>query len=104
MQNIQVIKISLHQAERFFYSVENTVGIGCNEKNVTSIVYLYCCFKLKGKRSGQLTDFQYPAVFPFEFSVLPRKISEYLRADFPSDVNSRKIRVLFKILNIKDLQ
>lgn len=33
MQNIQVIKISLHQAERFFYSVENTVGIGCNEKN-----------------------------------------------------------------------
>ena len=104
MQNIQVIKISLHQAERFFYSVENTVGIGCNEKIVTSIVYLYCCFKLKGKRSGQLTDFQYPAVFPFEFSVLPRKISEYLRADFPSDVNSRKIRVLFKMLNIKDLQ
>lgn len=104
MQNIQVIKISLHQAERFFYSVENTVGIGCNEKNVTSIVYLYCCFKLKGKRSGQLTDFLYPVVFLSEFSVLPRKINEYLRAEFPSDVNSRKIRVLFKILNIKDLQ
>ena len=33
MQNIQVIKISLHQAERFFLFCRNTVGIGCNEKN-----------------------------------------------------------------------
>ena len=42
-------------------------------------------------------------VFPLEFSVLPQKINEYLRADFPSDANMRKIRVLHKWLDASDL-
>ena len=57
----------------------------------------------ESKSIRALSDFQYPAVFPSEFSVLPRKISEYLRADTPSDANSRIIRVLCKVLNIKYL-
>ena len=53
--------------------------------------------------AGVLSNFQYPAIFQSEFSVLPRKISENLRADSPSDANSREIRVLYKLLNIKHL-
>ncbi len=58
---------------------------------------------LKGKQKRAVTDFQYPAIFPSEFSVLPQKISENLRADSASDANSREIRVLYKPLNIKHL-
>ena len=57
----------------------------------------------ESKSIRALSDFQYPAVFPSEFSVLPRKINEYLRADFPPDANSRKIRDLRKVLDINNL-
>ena len=60
-------------------------------------------FSAGGRQYGALSDFQYHAVFPPEFSVLPQKISENLRADFPPDANSRKIRVLCNLLNIKGL-
>ena len=55
------------------------------------------------KAIGAVTDFQYHAVFSPEFSVLPRKINENLRADFPSDANTRKIRVFLKTLYINSL-
>ena len=42
-------------------------------------------------------------VFPPEFSVLPRKISEYLRPDSSSDANSRVMRGLRKTLNANGL-
>lgn len=38
-----------------------------------------------------------------EFYVLPHKISEYLRTDFPSDVNTQIIRGLCNMLNVNDL-
>ena len=52
---------------------------------------------------GALSDFQYHAVFPPEFSVLPQKISENLRVGSPSDANSREMREFYKILNVKGL-
>ena len=55
------------------------------------------------KAIGAVTDFQHHAFFSPEFSVLPRKINENLRADFPSDANTREIRALRNILYIKNL-
>ena len=52
---------------------------------------------------GLFTDFQHPVIFSSEFSVLPQKINENLRADFPSDTNTRKIRVSLKTLYINSL-
>ena len=50
-----------------------------------------------------LTDFQYPVIFSSEFSVLPRKISENLQTDSPSDANTRFMRTLHKSLNSNNL-
>ena len=58
---------------------------------------------MKEKQKRAVTYFQYPEVFMSEFSVLPRKISAYLRTDPSSDVNSRKIRDFYNILNINNL-
>ena len=60
-------------------------------------------FSAGGRQYGALSDFQHSVFFSSEFSVLPQKISENLRADFPSDANSRKIRVLRNLLNINGL-
>ena len=53
---------------------------------------------------GAVTDFQYHEIFLPEFSVLPTKISEYLQADSPSDVNTREIISLRKMLNVNNLR
>ena len=50
-----------------------------------------------------LSNFKRLAIFSSEFSVLPPKISEFLRADSPSDANTRKIRGLHRTLNISGL-
>ena len=63
----------------------------------------HSCFQQKVKQSGAVTHFLCHAIFQSEFSVLPQKSSAYLRADSPSDANSREIRVLHKPLNIKYL-
>ena len=55
------------------------------------------------KQHGQLSIYNLILVFRSGFPVIPRKISAYLRADFPSGANTRKIRVFRKILNINDL-
>ena len=55
------------------------------------------------KQNGALTDFQFPAIFSSEFSVLPRKISENLRTDITSDANTRIIRTSHKSLNSNSL-
>ncbi len=55
------------------------------------------------KTIGGISNFQYIVFFQFEFSVLPRKISEYLQSDSPSDANSQKIRALLNTLSIKHL-
>ena len=51
-----------------------------------------------------LSNFQYPVVFPSEFSFLPRLFFANLRADSPSDANPRKIRGLRKTLAINSLR
>ena len=58
---------------------------------------------LKGEQYGALSDFHHHAIFSSEFSVLPQKSSEYLRADSPSDVNSRILSSIYKTLNINNL-
>ena len=55
------------------------------------------------KQNGALTDFQFPAIFSSEFSVLPRKISENLQTDITSDANTRIIRTSHKSLNSNSL-
>ena len=42
-------------------------------------------------------------IFTSGFPDIPRKISAYLRADFPSGANTRQISGFYKILNINDL-
>ena len=54
-------------------------------------------------RNVQLSNWKRILIFPSEFSVLPRKISAYLRAESPSGANTRKIRGFSKILNINSL-
>ena len=51
----------------------------------------------------ELSNFQYPAIFSSEFSVLPQKSSAYLRADSPSGANSRILRGYPKILDARHL-
>lgn len=58
---------------------------------------------VKKENNRGLSNFQYIVFFQFEFSVLLRKISEYLQSDSPSDVNSQKIRALLNTLSIKHL-
>ena len=74
------------------------------DKKVCGFALVSALFSFAESKSIRaLSDFQYPAVFPSEFSVLPKKINEYLRADSPSDANSRKIRDLRKTLDINNL-
>ena len=54
--------------------------------------------------ASTLSDCKHVAVFPSEFSVLPRLFFANLRADSPSDANSRKIRALCKHLYANNLQ
>ena len=49
-------------------------------------------------RYGQLSDCNRILIFRSEFPVIPRKINEYLRTDFPSDANTRIIRGYCKLL------
>ena len=58
---------------------------------------------LKRMKYRVLTDFQYPALFLSEFSVIPQKINTYLRPDSPSAANTRNIKGYYKILNINNL-
>ena len=53
--------------------------------------------------TGGLSDCNRILNFPSEFPDIPRKISAYLRTDFPSDANTRNIRGFYNILNINDL-
>lgn len=55
-------------------------------------------FSVEEKDIGTVTDFQYPVIFPSEFSVLFPKISEYLRADPPLHAKTLKIRITLKVL------
>ena len=55
------------------------------------------------KQYGRLSNCNRILIFPSEFSVLPQKLSEYLRTDSPSDANTRKIRTLRKLLNTSNL-
>lgn len=55
-------------------------------------------FSVEEKDIGTVTDFQYPVIFPSEFSVLFPKISEYLRADPPLHSKTLKIRITLKVL------
>ena len=73
------------------------------QKPVAYITYQRYCFQPEAGQKSAVTDFQYPAVFPLKFSVLPQKIFAYLRADSPPDANTRKIRALRNTLNIKCL-
>ena len=51
------------------------------------------CFLIRREnRYGQLSNCNRISVFRFQFPDIPRKISAYLRADFTSDANTRKIR------------
>ena len=51
----------------------------------------------------QLSDCNRILIFTSEFPDIPRKISEYLRTDFPSGANMRKMRGFHKALNSNDL-
>ena len=51
----------------------------------------------------QLSDCNRISFFTSEFPTLPRKISEYLRIDFSSGANTRKIRGFHKVLNSSSL-
>ena len=51
----------------------------------------------------QLSDYNLILIFTSEFPDIPRKISEYLRTDFPSGANTRKMRGFHKALNSNDL-
>ena len=51
----------------------------------------------------QLSDCNRILIFRSEFPDIPRKISEYLRTDFPSGANMRKMRGFHKTLNSNDL-
>ena len=55
------------------------------------------------KQHGQLSIYNRILVFRSGFPDIPRKISAYLRADFPSGANTRKIRGFHKMLNISNL-
>lgn len=55
------------------------------------------------KRSVPLSDCKRFLIFRSEFSTIPRKISAYLRTDFPSGANTRNMRGFYKELNINDL-
>ena len=55
------------------------------------------------KQYGALTDFKCPILFSSEFSILPLKISEYLRADSPWNANTRIMKIFYKTLNVNEL-
>ena len=55
------------------------------------------------KRNILLSNCKRFLIFPPRFPDIPRKISEYLQSDFPSDANTRNIRGFYNILNINDL-
>ena len=55
------------------------------------------------KQYRQLSNCKQILIFRSGFPVLPRKISEYLRADSPSGANSRIIRGWYKTLSVKYL-
>ena len=62
------------------------------------------CFLIRREnRYGQLSNCNRISVFRFQFPDIPRKISAYLRADFTSDANTRKIRGSYIVLIISDL-
>ena len=46
------------------------------------------------KQYGALTDFKCPILFSSEFSILPKKIREYLRADSPWNANTWIMKIL----------
>lgn len=50
-----------------------------------------------------LSVFKYPVTFSPEFSALPLKISQYLRADSAYDINTQKMRGLRNLLIINSL-
>ena len=70
-----------------------------------------CCFRSeqalspcdKGKHIVALSNCKQILIFWSGFPVLPRKISEYLRADSPSGTNSRIIRGWHKTLSVRYL-
>ena len=62
------------------------------------------CFLIRREnRYRQLSNCNRISVFSSEFPDIPRKISAYLRADFTSDANTRKIRGFYIVLIISDL-
>lgn len=61
--------------------VEIQRGLMAIKKRGINPQILALLFSVEEKVIGTVTDFQYPVIFPSEFSVLFPKISEYLRAD-----------------------
>lgn len=64
---------------------------------------MYCFIIMILKQYGALSDFKYSMIFPSEFSLLPRKINDYLRAYSPQDANTRNTIDLCKTLNNNSL-
>ncbi len=62
-----------------------------------------CFLMMKINRYAPLSNRNRILIFPSEFSVLPRKISEFFRADSPSAANTRVMRGFYNILNVNNL-
>ena len=73
-------------------------------KEVAALLTDDHCFRQPGiNQYGQLSNCNRILIFRVWFPTIPRKISAYLRTEFPSGANTRKIIGFYKILNIKDL-
>ena len=86
-----------------FCHSRNPAETGCNKKLRHQSRIIRYFLLLEGEQYGALSDFQYHAIFSSEFSVLPQKSSEYLRADSSSDANSRILSSIHKTLNVNNL-
>ena len=92
-------KLFLYWIKRFLYW-RNLFPFHINHfKCRINIVFIH----LRISRNVRLSNWKRILIFPSEFSVLPRKISAYLRAESPSGANTRKITGFSKILNINSL-
>ena len=86
-----------------FCHSRNPTETGCNKKLRHQSRIIRYFLLLEGEQYGALSDFHHHAIFSSEFSVLPQKSAANLRADSPSDVNSRIPSSIYKTLNINYL-
>ena len=64
-----------------------------------SVLFIYYGIK----RNAQFSNCKQFLIFPSQFPDIPRKISAYLQANFPSVANTRNISGLCKSLNVNNL-